>query len=279
MSFLTSSVETCFEIAGCSEVRQRSGRIGPVCCLEEIHSTNRLLAELQAGGAETGLTLVAHHQTAGTGKQERFWFSKPGKGVGISLLLKPERPIEEISKFTLVLGVAVAEAIRKATGVDAEVKWPNDILVNGRKLCGILCELVLTDEGEVANVIAGIGININMAESDLPPELEGIATSLAMETGCNQDENALLEALFTEIETWTSLWEQKGFSPIRKAWMERSCTIGQVILFDAGDARLTGTATDLGSDGSLSIRDRSGVTHRFVYGEALQSAKNSSKRR
>ncbi|WP_321340990.1 biotin--[acetyl-CoA-carboxylase] ligase [Breoghania sp.] len=279
MSFLTSPVETCFEIAGCSEVRQRSGRIGPVCCLPEIHSTNRLLAELQAGGAETGLTLVAHHQTAGAGKQERFWFSKPGKGVGISILLKPERPIEEISKYTLVLGVAVVEAIRKVTGINAEVKWPNDILVDGRKLCGILCELVLTDEGEVANVIAGIGININMAEADLPPELEGIATSLAMESGCNQDENVLIEAMFTEIETWTALWEEKGFSPIRKAWIKRSCTIGQVILFDAGDTRLTGTATDLGSDGSLSIRDRSGVTHRFVYGEALQSAKNSSKRR
>ena len=270
---LTQSVQssTSYDLADCCGVEQRDGRIGPVYLLTQVDSTNRLMMDLQGAGAGTGLALVAAHQTAGKGKGKRFWFSKPGKGLAISLLLRPERPLEEISQFTLVLGVAVAEAIRQTTDVPAEVKWPNDILVAGRKLCGILCELVLTDEGEMAHVIAGIGINVNLTAAEVPPVLEGIATSLAMETGRRIDERVLLENLFSQIEIWTARWEADGFAPVRDAWIARSCTIGREILFDAGDERLEGMATDLGFDGSLSIRDRSGTTHRFYYGEAFQS--------
>ena len=271
MLYRSALASTSYELANCCGVERRNGRIGPVYFLTQAGSTNQVMSDLQAKGAETGLALVAAHQTAGRGKGKRFWFSKPGKGLGISLLLRPDRPLEEISQFTLVLGVAVAEAIRQIAGIEASVKWPNDILVDGRKLCGILCELVLTDEGEMAHVIAGIGINVNMTADDVPPILEGIATSLAIETGREFDERDLLETLFTQIETWMARWETEGFAPIRDAWIARSCTIGRDILFDAGDERLEGTATDLGFDGSLSIRDRSGTTHRFYYGEAHQS--------
>lgn len=267
---------TSYDLANCCGVEQRNGRIGPVYFLTQVDSTNRLLSSLQAAGAETGLALVAAHQTAGTGKQKRFWFSKPGKGIGFSILMRPDRPLEEISQFTLVLGVAMARAIRQTSGIAADVKWPNDILVDGRKLCGILCELVLTDDGEMAHVIAGIGINTNLQTEEIPAELEGIATSLAIETGRSVDERALLENIFTQIETWTARWEAEGFGPIREAWIELSCTIGRDILFDAGDEQLEGVATDLGSDGSLSIRDRSGTTHRFYYGEALRTSNISA---
>ncbi|PTW60411.1 BirA family biotin operon repressor/biotin-[acetyl-CoA-carboxylase] ligase [Breoghania corrubedonensis] len=271
MSSQSAQASISYDLANCCGVERRTGLIDPVYFLTQVDSTNRLMSDLQSNGAGTGLAVVAAHQTAGKGKAKRFWFSKPGKGIGCSLLLRPDRPLEEISQFTLVLGVAVAEAIRQTTGVPATVKWPNDILVDGRKLCGILCELVLTDEGEMANVIAGIGINVNMLADDIPPELEGIATSLAIESGRATNERDLLEALFNQIEIWTARWEAEGFGPIRDAWIARSCTIGREILFDAGDGRLEGTATDLGFDGSLSVRDRSGTTHRFYYGEAFQS--------
>ncbi|MDJ0930807.1 biotin--[acetyl-CoA-carboxylase] ligase [Breoghania sp.] len=169
----TANASVFYGLANFSDMERRVGLIDPICFLSEVDSTNRLMSDLQQGGAETGLALVAAHQTAGKGKGKRFWFSKPGKGLEIYILLRPERPLEEISKYTLLLGVAVVEAVRQTTGIPAEVKWPNDILVAGRKLCDILCELVLTDEGKMAHVIAGIGINVNMAATDVPPVLEG----------------------------------------------------------------------------------------------------------
>ncbi|MBZ8132411.1 biotin--[acetyl-CoA-carboxylase] ligase [Afifella sp. IM 167] len=259
---------TSSDLAACCGVERRSGGIGPVYYLAEVDSTNRLIADLAAKGEKPGLAVVAHHQTAGRGKGERAWFSEPGKGFALSLLLRPSRPLEEVSQLTLVLGVAVAAAIRRATGVPAELKWPNDVLVGGRKLCGILCELVTTPEGDTAHVIAGMGINVNLAEADFPPALAATATSLAIEVGHQIDFHRVLSAILEEVETWIGRWEEEGFEPVRQAWIARSCTIGRELDFDAGDARLTGIASDLGSDGSLSIRDRSGAIHHFYYGEA-----------
>lgn len=271
MSTFFALAATPTDLASHCGVERRNGGIDPVYRISAVDSTNRLIRDLAAEGVAPGLAVVAEHQTAGRGKGKRFWFSEPGKGFALSLLLRPTRPVEEVSQLTLVLGVAVAEAIVQATGVAAELKWPNDILVDGRKLCGILCELVLTPEGDMAHVIAGIGLNVNVAASDFPPVLENIATSLAIEAGRAIDAEAVLSAVLVSVERWMKRWEDEGFDPIRQAWIARSCTIGREISFDAGEARCRGVATDLGPDGSLSIRDGSGSLHRFYYGEACHS--------
>ena len=233
----------------------------------ETDSTNRLLAELAAEGAPERTVVMADHQTAGKGKYERRWHSMPGKGLCASILLRPDRPVEELASVTLVIAVAVMAAIRHATGIPATVKWPNDILVNGRKLCGILCELVLTPEGEVSHIIAGIGLNENLAFEDFPHPLDETATSLAIECGHPVDRAASLANLLDELALWLGRWEREGFFPIRDAWVRHSCTLGRRVTLHAPGATHSGVAIGLGNDGSLSIRDDRGEIHTFFYGE------------
>ena len=233
----------------------------------ETDSTNRLLAELAAEGATERTVVMADHQTAGKGKYDRGWHSMPGMGLCASILLRPNRPVEELASVTLVIAVAVMAAIRHATGIPATVKWPNDILVNGRKLCGILCELVLTPEGEFSHIIAGIGLNENLTFEDLPHPLDQIATSLTIESGLPVDRAASLANLLDELALWLGRWEREGFFPIRDAWIRHSCTLGRRVTLDAPGATHNGIAIGLGSDGSLSIRDDRGEIHSFFYGE------------
>ena len=171
--------------------------------------------------------LVADHQTAGRGKGQRRWHSLPGKGLYASILLRPGRPVEELASVTLVVAVAVLHAVRQTTGIPATVKWPNDIMVDGRKLCGILCELVLSPDGEVKHIIAGIGLNENLAPEDFPHSLTRMATSLSIESGRPIDRAASLANLLDELAHWLELWEREGFEPVRQAWLRHSCTLGR----------------------------------------------------
>ncbi|CAH2603681.1 Biotin-protein ligase / Biotin operon repressor [Rhodovastum atsumiense] len=259
------------------ERRQGIGQV--IHHLAEAGSTNRLIADLAAAGAPAGTVVVADHQTSGRGKGERVWFSRPGGGLCLSVLLRPSRPIEEIYQATLVAAVAVTAAIARVSGVAAEVKWPNDLLARGRKLCGILSELALTPEGDLDYVIVGIGLNVGLAPMDFPEDLRGLATSVAAEAGCEVDRFALLDAILDELEDWQAIWECDGFAPVRAAWIARSCTLGRGIALQAGSTRLCGVATDLGADGALCVRDADGVTHRLHYGEISLATRQSGSAR
>ncbi|MFV0336317.1 MAG: biotin--[acetyl-CoA-carboxylase] ligase [Tropicimonas sp.] len=245
------------------------GTIGRVIhALPEVDSTNRLLAEMAgAGTVETGTVLLADHQTAGRGKYERPWVSTPGAGLYMSLLLRPARPVEDLAQVTLVIAVAVAEALEDVAGLRAGIKWPNDLLSGGRKLCGILCELVLTPEGDPAHVIAGIGLNIGQSRADFPDFLRDLATSVKAETGIATERDTLLAALLERLDQRLAEWECAGFGPARQEWSERSCTLGREIIMTASPAPVRGVAVALEADGSLSIRDRQGVIQNFVFGE------------
>jgi len=251
-----------------NHVRRPAGEIGHIVYrFPEVDSTNRVIADLGQAGARAGTVVVADHQTAGHGKGDRFWFSRPGGGLCLSLLLRPSRPLEEIFQVTLVLAVAAVEAIVRVSGVNVQVKWPNDLLVGGRKLCGILSELVLTPENEMAYVLSGIGINVNLTEEDFPDVLKDVGTSLQMEAGRPIDRFALFSELLNEFDRWVKTWEREGFGPVREAWARHSCTLGRVVSLESGKTRCQGVAVDLGDDGSLSVRDESGNIHRFYQGE------------
>ncbi|MBK1662989.1 biotin--[acetyl-CoA-carboxylase] ligase [Rhodospirillum rubrum] len=255
------------------KVERRQGTIGrTVFHLAEVDSTNRLMGDLARDGALPGTVVVADHQVAGRGKGERPWFSRPGEGLCLSILLSPKRPIEEVPQVTLVIAVAVAEAIIQATGVQPRVKWPNDLLVDGRKLCGILCELISSADGDVHHVIAGIGLNIGLSVDDFPGSLQAIGTSLAIESGRAIDRFAVLPVLLDHLEAWVERWEREGFAPVRDAWVRLSCTLGKDITLESEGTRCHGVAVDLGIDGSLSIRDESGEVHHFHYGETRLSS-------
>lgn len=148
--------------------------------IDEIDSTNNEIRRMAENGAPDGTLAIAEIQTAGKGRRGRAWTSPRGSGIWMSFLLRPDFAPEYASMLTLVAAMAVEKGIREQTGLDCQIKWPNDIVLNGRKICGILTEMS-TEEDSIRYVVVGIGINVNT--KDFPEEISKTATSLAIETG------------------------------------------------------------------------------------------------
>ncbi|WP_245826439.1 MULTISPECIES: biotin--[acetyl-CoA-carboxylase] ligase [Rhodobacter] len=239
--------------------------------LPVVDSTNRYLSDLAAGSSpaltRTGTVIVADAQTAGRGKYDREWASLPESSLTFSVLLRPARPVEDLAQTTLVIAVAIAEAISQLAGLETSIKWPNDLMVGGRKLGGILCELVLNDDGDPAHIIAGVGLNLHHRVSDFPSALQGFATSIALETGRKIDRLEMLNEVLEQLEVWLTHWERAGFEPIRQAWSARSCTLGSQITLNTNGLPLRGIAIRLETDGSLTLRDADGQLHNAICGE------------
>ncbi len=223
----------------------------------------RLLAEQ---GAPSGALVVAEEQTGGRGRQGRKWFSPPRKGVWMSLLLRPERPLSFAPQLTLLIAVAVCRAIRKTSGVDAGIKWPNDLLVQGKKVCGILVESVSEDE-RIRYCIAGIGIDVNVEARELPADLQPVATSLKIESGQTQDRAALIAAVMNELEELYFLYEQEGFTPIRHLWEALSVTLGKRVTVQTPQEEMSGVADALDESGALVLLDENGEPYTLFSGE------------
>ncbi|KAI7248598.1 hypothetical protein KC345_g11843, partial [Hortaea werneckii] len=195
--------------------------------METVTSTQEEAKKLAEGGAPEGTAIMAEEQTGGRGRMGRKWHSPRGKGIWMSLVLRPNLPLSLTPQLTLLAGVAVCTAIREVTGVPAGIKWPNDLLAGGRKICGILLESSLR-EGGLHYCIAGIGIAVNLTKDDYPAELQGIGTSLLIEGGgIPVDRTRLAEAVLAELEYLYILYIEQGFRPIRELWESMSVTLGR----------------------------------------------------
>lgn len=171
-------------------------------------STQGDVLKLAEQGQAEGAVVIAEEQTGGRGRFGRQWFSPPGKGIWMSVLLRPDLPLQHTPQLTLLTGVAVCRAVRACSGADAGIKWPNDVLIDGRKVCGILLESTVEDH-EVRYCIAGIGVDVNFDPEDYPEDLTTIATSLKMETGHPVDRTKLTAAILTELEQLYYLYQKK----------------------------------------------------------------------
>lgn len=214
----------------------------------------RLLAE---GGAQAGTVVIAEEQTGGRGRQGRKWYSPPHKGIWMSLLLRPERPLSFAPQLTLLTAVAVCRAIRSVSGVNAGIKWPNDLLVDGKKICGILIESAGEDE-MIKYCIAGIGIDVNLTLEDIPEELHPVVTSLQIEAGSGQNRSELIGAVLNELEQLYGLYEEEGFTPIRHLWEALSVTLGRRISVKTPRGEVWGKAEMLDESGALVLLDENG---------------------
>ena len=154
---------------------------------ESVPSTQKIAHSLAQEGAVEGTTVVADEQTEGRGRLLRSWHSPKGTGIWMSIILKPQLPPQKAPQFTLIAAVAVVQAIEEVCGLSPEIKWPNDILLNGRKVTGILTELQ-AEADKINSIIIGIGMNVNQKAEDFPEELRTIATSLSLEKGKNYPE-------------------------------------------------------------------------------------------
>lgn len=239
------------------------GRSAPVFYESCLDSTNRLLKEMAAAGAENGAVLIAGRQTGGRGRLGRGFVSPEG-GLYLSLLLRPEGPPERAASLSALAAVAVCRAVRAAAGVEAAVKWPNDVLLHGKKLCGILAESAV-EAGKV-RVVLGIGVNANLRREDFPEELRETACSLLTETGRPVDLDALAGELIRTLDTLTAAWAADAGAFLEE--YRRLCvTPGREVLVLRGGAGRRALALAVNDGGSLRVRWPDGREEDICSGE------------
>jgi BirA family transcriptional regulator, biotin operon repressor / biotin---[acetyl-CoA-carboxylase] ligase len=221
----------------------------------ETASTNDLAWEAIAAGTADGTAVVADAQTQGRGREGRAWQMAPGKGLALSLVLHQGCDRRQAGILPLLAGLALARALEDL-GVEATLKWPNDLLARGRKLSGILCESRRHPSGSDAAVV-GVGVNVTQQRGDFPDELARFATSLAME-GCRTTREAVAAGFLNLLEPlWVELQED-GRDSVLEAWKRRAGFWGEVVTVRTPAGPVTGVARDLSADGGLVLRLESG---------------------
>jgi BirA family biotin operon repressor/biotin-[acetyl-CoA-carboxylase] ligase len=218
----------------------------------KVASTNTEAKKLAAKGCPEGTVVLSEEQGSGRGRIARGWFSPPGKGIWLSVVLRPSLSPYEISKCTLMAAVAVYKAVLRVSGVRCGIKWPNDILYQGKKLVGILTEL--SAEIDAVNyIVIGIGINVNITELEFPVELRNIATSVMAAAGQSISRLDLVCAVLEELEQSYQEVLSSGFDAILEEWRRYSATLGHEVSVTGPNASFTGKALDIAEDGALLV--------------------------
>ena len=233
---------------------------------DTVSTTNDKAKELARQGDGEGTLIVAEEQTGGKGRLGRKWFAPKYKGIWFSLILCPPVLPPEANQVTMLAAVAVASAIKKETGIEAGIKWPNDLLVGSKKICGILTELSAEME-RINYLVAGIGINVNQDETDFPEELRESAASLKNEFKRKIDRVRLIQTTLAEFEGWYGTWLEQGFAPVLARWKEMSVSLNCPVRISAPNNSWDGWAEDIDSDGALLLRLPGGELRRVISGE------------
>ena len=219
---------------------------------KEVASTNNEAKQWAANGAQEGTIIVSEAQNGGRGRLSRGWFSPTQQGIWFSLILRPGFLPQEAPKCTLMAAVAIVKAIRRHTGITAGIKWPNDILYQGKKIVGILTEMSAEMDG-INYIVIGSGINVNTKLEEFPEELRSIAASLAMITGKKISRLELLRAVLLEMEELYEKVGQEGFAPVLAEWRQHSVTLGQQVNVIGINESFAGRAVDIDEDGALLV--------------------------
>lgn len=220
---------------------------------QEVSSTQDVAKQLVSLGAVEGTLVVSDRQTKGRGRMERNWHSPGGKGIWASLIIRPRLPLEQAPQFTLLTAVAICQAIEKIADVQMKIKWPNDLLFNGKKICGILTEMI-NRQYEIDAIVIGFGVNINHEASDFPPDLVDKATSLSLITKKHWDRGHLLRAICEQFEKLYKIYVQSGFAPIKILWESYATSIGKRITARTVAGTFEGEAIGIDPQGVLLLK-------------------------
>ena len=232
---------------------------------DQVDSTNHWGKELAVQGAPEGTVTVAEEQVGGIGRMRRGWFAPFGKGIWFSLILRPPFMPYEAPKITLMAAVSVAETFI-AHGIPCQIKWPNDILINGKKLVGILTEMSAEVEG-IHHVVIGIGINVNFAKEDFPEELQEIVTSLSLAKGEPLNRAELFADILFNLEKDYHQVLKSGFTEIFDRWRKLSATLNQSVRVIGPTETFEGVATELDESGALWVERTDGVRELVQAGD------------
>jgi len=241
-----------------------------------VDSTNRVAKELAEEGAPEGTVVIAEVQTHGRGRMDREWLS-PAGGIWMSAVLKPDLPPYRVQGITLVAAVAIVEAIKEVTGLDPMIKWPNDIYLEGKKICGILTEMK-GEADRVHYIVIGIGVNVNNTFAGLKEE--GLnAASLSMFVNMRVDRKKLVRSILFFLEEHYADYCSKGIASVLEAWRENNCTLGNHVVVKMGEREFAGIAEEITPEGGLLLRDETGGTRVFYSGEVTITSHGGYKER
>ncbi|HEY2421303.1 MAG TPA: biotin--[acetyl-CoA-carboxylase] ligase [Neobacillus sp.] len=235
---------------------------------ESVESTQKIAHHLSFEDAPEGSVVIAEEQLSGRGRMDRKWHSPKFTGIWMSLIIRPNIPLHKAPQLTLLTAVAVVQAIEEMTNLTPEIKWPNDILINGRKTTGILTELQ-AEADQIHSIIIGIGMNVNQKKEDFPLELQGTATSLFIEKGEEVPRAQLIRIVLKNFETLYLLYLEKGFTPIKLLWESYAVSIGKQIRARTLTNTIEGIALGITDEGVLKIQDSNDEIH-HVYSADIE---------
>lgn len=245
------------------------GEIGRnIVSLGIVESTNSLAMELAEKGASHGTVVIADSQTKGRGRMGRPWISPSGGNIYMSVILTHPMDLKEATFLTILAGVACCGALRNATGLPVEIKWPNDLMVSHKKLGGILTELKSCGR-EMLYAIIGIGINVNIALEDFPPEVRKIATSIKDEKGKTESRTFLIAEILNELDRWYHVFAQQGKNSLLNEWRKLTSMMGKPVQVTMGEEIISGLAHDIDEGGMLIVRLPSGALKRISFGDLV----------
>ncbi len=228
----------------------------------QTSSTNDIATELANKGAREGVLIVAENQTKGRGRRERSWLCPMGTSILASLILRPQIEINKAGILTLVSAVSVAKAIYNLTNLHAFIKWPNDVIINNRKVSGILAEM-RSDKDKIGFVIIGMGINVNIHKSQMPREIAEIATSLSIELGSDISRIALLQEVLRLLEDRYIRLKDGDFGKFIDEWRGLLNTLGRNVRINLQDKVFNGHVLDIDENGALIVELSNGSVQRI----------------
>ena len=241
---------------------------------ESVPSTQPIARRLAGEGAPEGTLVTAEEQTAGKGRLSRSWHSPKYSGIWMSLILRPEIPFQNAPQLTLVAAAAIARAVEKETGIKPEIKWPNDLLINRKKITGILTELQ-AESDRIHSVIIGVGMNVNQDPEDFPAELKEIATSLSAESGKKFNRARIISGILFEFEALYEQFLKEGFLPVKQIWESYAVSLGKEIKATLVNGVICGRAAGITDEGVLLLEDHDGKIH-SIYSADIELPKAES---
>lgn len=264
-----------YRIVGCPDTiakeeiasRLKTFRMGKkICYFSTIDSTNQYARRIGEEGAADGTLVIADEQTAGKGRSGRHWVTPPKSAIAFTLLLRPTLPPASISMVTLVMGLAVSDAIRQLYGLPVGIKWPNDVVIDGKKICGILTEMSAEMDG-VHYIVIGVGINANL--TSFPDEIRDVATSVQLQLGRAVDRAEIIVKVMEIFEKYYGMFEQDGdLRRLQEIYDGELLNLNERVRVLDPKGEYTGTALGIDEQGQLLVkRDGDGQTVRVWSGE------------
>jgi BirA family biotin operon repressor/biotin-[acetyl-CoA-carboxylase] ligase len=239
--------------------------------LTQVDSTNAYAAGLAKEGAREGTVIIAGMQNAGYGRMNRHWVSPKG-GLWLSIILRPNIAPKDAPVLTLMGACAVVKTLKSTLGLDAKIKWPNDVLISGKKVCGILTEMRTLENG-IDFVILGLGINANFQVTEIPKDMRNTATTLTAECGEDISVGEVLRSLIVDIDCLYDTLLSQGSESIIEMWKRTSDTLGQHVRITAVKDSIEGTAVDVDGSGALIVKTGDGEFKTILAGDCMYLSK------